>query len=345
MIGANKKIGGRARMMARALVSRKYSFRPDVIPERYYDLREPETPMELRHLRYFIAVAEELNFSRAAERLNVSQPPLSRQIRDLEEELDVQLFERTHQEVKLTTVGRVLLVRARELVRDAELLRTRAHQMEEVYEELQLGYAPSPTAPLISQILSRYHEMAPGSAVTLHDLSLSEILAGIKAKKLHAGLTLQPRVGEMRGIEFEPLHRYSVGIVCANSCPLARFNAIRPSSVPTDNLIGYRAAEFPEYHQWVASVLEVSKARVIISQECDGVLSLIAAVESGTAPAVVAEFITAIAGNRVRFVPFVSKPSFMEVGLVYRKRETAENVKKLIAASLAFKEAFRSKSN
>src|ERR1700741_2491807 len=240
--------------------------------------------MELRHLRYFVAVAEELNFSRAAERLNVSQPPLSRQIRDLAEELDVQLFERTHQEVKLTAVGRALLIRARELVRDAGLLRTRAHQTEgEVYEELQLGYAPSPTAAIISQILSRYHEMAPGSAVTLHDLSLNEILTKIKGKKLHAGLTLRPRAGEMRGVEFEPLHRYSVGIVCANSCPLARLNAIRPSSVPTDNLIGYRAAEFPEYHQWVAGVLGVSKARVIISQECDGVLSLIAAVESGTA--------------------------------------------------------------
>jgi DNA-binding transcriptional LysR family regulator len=302
--------------------------------------------MELRHLRYFVAVAEELNFSRAAERLNVSQPPLSRQIRDLEDELDVQLFERTHQEVKLTTVGRALLIRARELLRDAELLRTRAHQMEgEVYEELQLGYAPSPTAAIIAQILSRYHEMTPGSAVTLHDLSLSEILTGIKAKKLHAGLTLRPRPGEMRGVEFVPLQRYSVGIVCAKSCPLANLSVIRPSAVPADNLVGYRSTEFPEYHQWVARVLGTSKTRVVINQECDGVLSLIAAVESGQAPAVVAEFITGIAGDRLRYIPFVSKPSFMEVGLVYRKGETAEHVKKLIASSMAFKEAFRTKSD
>jgi DNA-binding transcriptional LysR family regulator len=144
--------------------------------------------MELRHLRYFIAVAEELSFSRAAERLSVSQPPLSRQIRDLEDELNVKLFERNHQEVKLTTVGRVLLMRARELVREAKLLRTRAHQMEgEVYEELQLGYAPAPTAAIISGILTRYHELAPGAPVTLHDLSLSEILTGLKTKKPHAG--------------------------------------------------------------------------------------------------------------------------------------------------------------
>jgi LysR family transcriptional regulator, benzoate and cis,cis-muconate-responsive activator of ben and cat genes len=296
--------------------------------------------MELRHLRYFIAVAEELSFSRAAERLSVSQPPLSRQIRDLEDELNVKLFERNHQEVKLTSVGRALLIRARGLVREAELLRTRAHQMEgEVYEELQLGYAPAPTAAIISGILSRYHELAPGAPVTLHDLSLSEILTGLKTKKLHAGLTLRPRPGEMRGLEFEPIRRYSVGIICAKSCPLAKLSAIRPSVVPSDNLIGYRAAEFPEYHQWVAKVLGVNKTRVIITEECDGVLSLVAAVESGRAPAVVGEFTTAVAGDRVRFIPFVSKPSFMDVGLLYRKGEAADNVMKLLASSVAFKEA------
>jgi LysR family transcriptional regulator, benzoate and cis,cis-muconate-responsive activator of ben and cat genes len=295
--------------------------------------------MELRHLRYFIAVAEELNFSRAAERLNVSQPPLSRQIRDLESELNVKLFERNHQEVKLTIVGRALLARARELMREAELLRARAHEMEgEVYEELQLGYAPAPTAAIIAGILARYHELAPGASVTLHDLSLSEILTGLRAKKLHAGLTLRPRPGEMHGLEFEPLRRYSVGIICAKSCPLAQLSGIRPSAVSIGNLIGYRAAEFPEYHQWVAKVLGVSKRRVIISQECDGVLSIIAAVESGHAPAVVGEFTTAIAGDRVCYIPFVSKASFMDVGLLCRKSDTAENVKKLIAASSHLKE-------
>ncbi len=87
--------------------------------------------MELRHLRYFVAVAEEGSLTVAAERrLHTAQPSLSRQIRDLEDELNVKLFERTHQEVKLTAVGRTLLIRARELVREAELLRTRAHATE-----------------------------------------------------------------------------------------------------------------------------------------------------------------------------------------------------------------------
>jgi Mn-dependent DtxR family transcriptional regulator len=200
MIGAIE-IGGRARIIALSLLLGKYSFRPNVIPKRYYVLPRVETPMELRHLRYFIAVAEELNFSRAAERLNVSQPPLSRQIRDLESELKVKLFERNRQEVKLTRVGRTLLARARELMHDAEVLRMHALEMEaETYEELQLGYAPAPTAAIIAGIFARYHELAPGASVTLHDLSLSEILTGLRAKKLRAGLTLRPRPGAMRGL-------------------------------------------------------------------------------------------------------------------------------------------------
>jgi DNA-binding transcriptional LysR family regulator len=271
--------------------------------------------------------------------LNLSQPPLSRQIRDLESELKVRLFERNRQEVELTRVGRALLARARDLIRNAELLQIHAHEMEaETYEELELGYAPSPTADMIAGILGRYHELAHGASVTLHDLSLSEILTGVKARKLHAGLTLRPRSGEMGGLKFEPLRRYSVGIICAKSSPLAKFSVIRPSGVPMDKLVGYRATDFPEYHQWVAKVLGVNKARATIRQECDGVLSAIAAVEAGQAPAVVGEFVTAVAGDRVRYIPFVSKPSFMDVGLIYRKNETAENVEKLIAASLDFKE-------
>ena len=295
--------------------------------------------MELRHLRYFIAVAEELNFSRAAERLHVSQPPLSRQIRSLEAELKVKLLDRNTQEVRLTRVGYAVLARSRKLVRDAESLRAESQMIEkESQEELRIGYAPSPTAVIISRVLSRYHELSPGARLTLHDLTHTEMLSGFKAGKLHAALTIRPAAGEMRGLKFETIRRHPVGIICSNSSPLARQPAVRPSVVAMSELVVYRAREFPEYHQWVSKILRVSKGRLMIIQECADALSVVATVESGRGVAVVGEFITAVAGDRVRFVPFVSGAHFQEVGLLYRQSRLGENIRKLVAASLAVKQ-------
>jgi len=286
-------------------------------------------------LRYFIAVAEELNFSRAAERLHVSQPPLSRQIRDLEAELKVKLLDRNRQGVRLTRAGQAVLVRSRKLVNDADSLLAEAQMMDqERREELQIGYAPSPTAAVISGILARYHELSPGARITLHDLSNVEMMSGLRAKKLHAALTVRPPAGEMRGLKFEAIRHHLPGIICSPVSPLARQRAVRPPEVVGSKLVVYRANDFPEYHGWVSKVLGVSKSRLVISEECSDVMSLMAAVQAGRGVAVVGDFITPLIGDRVRFVPFVSGAHFLEVGLLYRKSDHDNGVKGLLAASL-----------
>lgn len=292
--------------------------------------------MELRHLRYFIAVAEELNFSRAAERLHVSQPPLSRQIRDLEAELKVKLLDRNRQGVQLTQAGQAVLVRSRKLVHDAESLLTEAQMMDqESREDLQIGYAPSPTSVVISEILARYHELSPGARITLHDLSNVEMMSALRAKKLHAALTVRPPAAEMRGLKFETIRHHPPGIICSPGSPLARQRAVRPSEVAGSKLVVYRAKDYPEYHAWVSKVLGVSKSRLVINQECSDVMGLMAAVQAGRGVAVVGDFITPLIGDRVRFVPFVSGAHFLEVGLLYRKSEHEKGVKGFLAASLA----------
>ena len=294
--------------------------------------------MELRHLRYFLAVAEERSFSRAAEKLHVSQPPLSRQIRDLEAELGVKLLDRNRQGVRLTRLGHAVLARAHALIRDADSFKAEAKILDrEIHEELRIGYAPSPTALIISKVLAKYHELAPGGRITLQDLTHTEMLLGLKTKKLHAALTLRPRQKEMRELRFETISRHAVGIICPLKSPLAGVDTIRPSIIATQELIVYRAKDFPEYHKWIADILGVSTDTLIVGQECDDVLGVIAAVESGRGVAIVGEFITAVSGNRVRFVPFASKAHFLEVGFLYRPNGLSENTKKLIAACSACK--------
>src|SRR5215471_13685148 len=128
----------------------------------------------------------------------------------------------------------------------------------------------------------------------------------------------------MRGLRFDMISRHAAGIICAAESPLAGLCTVRPSMVPTNKLLVYRAKDFPEYHKWIADILGVSLGRLIALQECDDVLAVIAAVESGRGLAIVGEFITAVSGNRVRFVFFASKAHFLEVGLLYRQSGLSE---------------------
>src|SRR5260370_7866953 len=99
-------------------------------------------------------------------------------------------------------------------------------------------------------------------------------------------------------------------------------------------LVVYRAREFPEYHQWVSKILRVSKGRLMIIQECADVLSVVAAVESGRGVAVVGEFITTVAGDRVRFVPFFSGAHFLDVALLHPHNRFDQHIINTFAASL-----------
>jgi DNA-binding transcriptional LysR family regulator len=106
--------------------------------------------------------------------------------------------------------------------------------------------------------------------------------------------------------------------------------------VANNEMIVYRAKDFPEYHKWIAGILGVRLGGLSVVQECDDVLGIIAAVESGRGFAIVGEFITAVAGTRVRFVPFAAKDHFLEVGVLYRPNGLTANTKKLIEAGSAF---------
>src|SRR5438067_1490337 len=137
--------------------------------------------MELRHLRYFVAVAEELGFRRAAERLHLAQPPLSAQIKGLETELGVRLLERSTRVVRLTAAGRVFLDEARLVLAAAERAEQHARRADQgLVGVLRIGVlAPAATARFAA-ILRSYRQKFPGVLFTLHELTSTEQLQRLR---------------------------------------------------------------------------------------------------------------------------------------------------------------------
>jgi DNA-binding transcriptional LysR family regulator len=152
--------------------------------------------MELRHLRYFVAVAEELHFGRAAERLGMAQPPLSQQIKALEQELGVLLLLRTKRRVELTAGGAVFLSEARKTLVQADLA-TRAAQRAARGEigRLEVGFVSGAVYGEVPSIFRLMRTRYPDVALVLQDLTTEEQVEAILAHRLDVGLVRPPVIG------------------------------------------------------------------------------------------------------------------------------------------------------
>lgn len=146
--------------------------------------------MELRHLRYFIALAEELSFTRAAQRLHVSQPPLSLQIAQLEQELGAQLFVRTSRRVELTLAGQAYLVDARAVLERLDTARQRVAAIGQGQAgRIEVGLSGSHFLGPFPAALARYRHSHPGVDVVLHEMQPSLQQAALRDKRIDVGIS------------------------------------------------------------------------------------------------------------------------------------------------------------
>jgi len=266
--------------------------------------------MELRHLRYFAAVADAENVSRAALKLHVSQPALSRQIRDLEAELGVALFERTPKSLRLTNAGRALLPGARTVLEEAEkAVRIAQDAGRGSGTTLEVGYAATPTVRLLPTTLRIFQQRHPSIHVRLHDLSTDAMLSGLREGHLHIALLICSRKSRLRGLASEELLRMEPRLAVAPDHPLAKLPSVSLDQLATVPLLGFSAAEYPEYHEILAQILGIPGAGRRLAMEHDSAASLMAAVESGAGVAIVTESMGCVAGPRLRLLPLRPRPA------------------------------------
>ena len=274
--------------------------------------------MELRHLRYFVAVAEEENISRAARRLHVSQPPLSRQIRDLEDELGVPLLERSAKSVRLTGAGRKFLSEARAVLERADdaVKAARAAGAAQA-QDLHVGYAPSPTIEVLPGLVRSFEKAAPSVRVVLHDMTSAEMVAGLRSGKLQAALIVDHPTLRSPKFKAVRIRSYRIGVALSKDHRLARKSAVAFADVASEPIVAYSREEYPDYHDWLGRLFGAKSRKLQIKVECDGAMSLIAAIEAGRGIAIASEATRAIGGSRIRFVPLKPAPPPLNLAIYY----------------------------
>ena len=292
--------------------------------------------MELRHLRYFVAAAEAENVSRAALKLHVSQPALSRQIGDLEDELDFLLFERSAKSVRLTEAGRAFLTEAKAVLQRADdAVKTAREIALGGRGELHIGYAPSPTVRILPPTLRAFQAESPNVRVRLHDLSTEELIAGVREGKLAMAFMVHPSRGMMRGLRFEELTRDAVCLAVPPSHPFAKQSSVTRIQAAREPLVVFSRKDYPEYHEQLEALFAPTKTKLRLVEEHDSMTSLVAAIEAGSGVAVVPKSLACSAGPRLKLLELEPAPEPLVIGAVWVKGDLTPSAERFLKAARA----------
>jgi len=268
----------------------------------------------LRHLRYFVAVAEALNFTKAATQLRVAQPALSRQVADLEDELGVDLLSRTSHGVRMTEEGKLFLAEAEGILGhvDKAVAKVRALARGE-FGELQVGYVPPLDLHILPRALAEFQKTTPGVKIALHDLGSDELCQELRAGTLHLAVMMQPSEEATTGIEFEEIGRYPFFVAMAPGHPLARMKVVSIEKLEKVPLVILDRRRNSEFHRIMKRVF--SPLRPNIASESDSINSLITEIGSGRRVAVVSQLFKQAVGGRLLYRKLTGTEAAMCVGI------------------------------
>jgi DNA-binding transcriptional LysR family regulator len=273
--------------------------------------------MELRHLRYFIAVAEEGHITRAAERLGIQQPPLSLQIKALERELDVQLFRRQPRGVELTDAGTAFLERARVILDEVDraFASTRRTARGEQGRVVVGFTASAPFHPFVPRVIRTFREMYPLVALTLEESGSSELVQGLHNEQIDAAFIRSP-VADVVGLVVRPLLEEEMVLAFPAGHPLATASHADEATIPlsalaNETFILYKRPGGPGLYDTIITACRGAGFSPRVGQE---------------APRIISTLNLVAAGLGVSIVPASLRRLQMD-GVIYRRLAGAEELK------------------
>ena len=234
--------------------------------------------MELRHLRYFVAVAEELNFTRAAEKLRLAQPSLTRQIHSLEEELGVRLLNRSKSRVTLTEEGRSFLVDAKRLVAQSlESVQAVQRLSRGESGQLNLGYLSKFNFDLLPRTLLEFSRACTEIAVNLFDMSPAEQLRALHARKIDLGF-VGIRPPNHKGLAWACIGHHQLVVALPARHPLAKNSKVKIEDLKALFFVAMSEATHPGSHAWLRETCQQAFApRVLQDVELESDLMIFVA--------------------------------------------------------------------
>ena len=273
--------------------------------------------VELRQMRYFVAVAEELHFGRAAERVGIAQPPLSQQIQRLEAELGVQLFIRNRRRVQLSEPGRVFLDEARAALRQAERAVDAVQRAARGEAgRLRVGFVGSATFAVMPPILRRFREHFPAVDLTLSELSTTQQVEALREQRIDIGFVRPPLVADDLALEI--IAREPLVAVVPSDHRLAGGGTIRLADLAGEPFVLFPHSFGPGLHAQIVGVCQRAGFNPRIVQEAVALPTIVSLVSVGIGVSLLPASIQHLPWAGVSYHPLAGDSPQAELALAWR---------------------------
>jgi DNA-binding transcriptional LysR family regulator len=282
--------------------------------------------MELRHIRYFLAVAEELNITRAAERLGIGQPPLSQQIRALEKEIGTQLFRRTGHGVVLTEAGDAFAIDAARLLQDARQAVEKAQSAARgELGQLNIGFTGSAAFnPIVSKLIQAYRQSSPGVRLTLAEGNTAQLLDFLHDGSVDVAFV---RLGGQSptGVQLDHIDIESMTIVLPSTHPLAKKRRVALSDLSEDLFVLLPRAVSPTLHDVILEACRIAGFIPREGQQAPQLSSVVNLVAAGFGVSLVPSSVCQIRIDGIAYADVL--PGNVSIRLALASRSETSDVK------------------
>jgi LysR family cyn operon transcriptional activator len=286
--------------------------------------------MELRHLRYFAALAEKLNFTEAAEQVHVTQPTLSHQIKQLESELDNTLFDRSERRVRLTSAGELFLPKVLEALKIIDSGTALLKEPHSTYSgHIRLATSQTFNIAIVPRAVSLYKQMHPEVRITIEEFTLEEMTKGLREGAIDMAIAYQPVVGD--DLQFVPLCSEELVLITRSDHPLANNRRVRMIELHRRELVLLP----PRFmtRQLIQAAFETAGTEPKVTIESGTIPSLLTLVQETGAPTILSRYAVP-PDSKLRTVPLESPRPVRTTGLIWAKDKPRPPMEVLFAALL-----------